>query len=33
MDAVGQWTDATIPAYSTEYAIPIEINNEAYYEG
>ena len=26
-------TDVTIPAYTSEYAVPIEINSDSYYEG
>ena len=29
----GSVTGVTIPAYSSEYAVPIEINSDAYYEG
>ena len=28
----GSVTDATIPAYSSEYSVPIEINSDSYYE-
>ena len=29
----GSVTDVTIPAYTSEYAVPIEINSDSYYEG
>ena len=29
----GSLVEQVIPAYSAEYAIPIEINNDSYYEG